>query len=101
MLAFGGEINEFARRMIMMVLVVALVMLAIQFLTQLWGASGAEIIAPEATLEVTKSHLPLIMILPIVALVTIVIQFLNQSRGKHQTDDLAAAVVKNELLMSE
>ena len=43
MLAFGGELNEFARRIIMLVLVIALVMLAIQFLTSLWGVSGAEI----------------------------------------------------------
>jgi len=43
MLAFGGEINEFARRMIMLVLVVALIMLAVQFLSDIWNTSGAVI----------------------------------------------------------
>ncbi len=51
MLAFGGEINEFARRMIMLILVVALVMLAIQFLSELWGTSGAEIASPPAQMQ--------------------------------------------------
>jgi len=49
MLTFGGELNEFARRMIMLILVIALVMLAIQFLGTLWGVSGAEITPPGAT----------------------------------------------------
>ena len=43
MLAFGGEINEFARRMIIIVLVIAMIMLAGNYLTDLFGTSGTVI----------------------------------------------------------
>ncbi|NQY73240.1 MAG: conjugal transfer protein TrbC, partial [Candidatus Margulisbacteria bacterium] len=40
-LIFGGEMNEFARRMIMIVLVVAIIVGATAFLTTLFGVGGA------------------------------------------------------------
>lgn len=43
-LVFGGEIGDFAKRMVMLVLVIALVSFAAQILTQLFGNSGATVI---------------------------------------------------------
>lgn len=43
MLAMGGEMNEFARRMIMVILAVALIVFANNFLTQFF-AGGAQVI---------------------------------------------------------
>lgn len=42
-LLFGGEINEFARRLIMVVLVVALVVGAVSIFSTLFGVTGASI----------------------------------------------------------
>lgn len=47
MLIWGGEINEFARRFVMLVLVVALLVFAANILTQLFGV-GAVIAAAGA-----------------------------------------------------
>ena len=47
MLIWGGEINEFARRFVMLVLVVALLVFATNILTQLFGV-GAVIAAAGA-----------------------------------------------------
>jgi type IV secretory pathway VirB2 component (pilin) len=41
MLVWGGEINEFARRMIMLVLVISLIVFATQVLSTLFNVSGA------------------------------------------------------------
>lgn len=49
MLIFGGELGEFARRMIMVVLVLALLVAANNLLTTFYGSSGAVIHAPLAT----------------------------------------------------
>ena len=40
MLVWGGEINEFARRLIMLVLVISLIILAGNVLTTLFNASA-------------------------------------------------------------
>jgi len=48
MLVFGGEMNEFARRMIILILVIALIMLAVQFLNGFFGVAGVEISPPQA-----------------------------------------------------
>jgi type IV secretion system protein VirB2 len=40
-LVWGGEINEFARRMIMLVLVISLIVFATQVLSTLFNVSGA------------------------------------------------------------
>ena len=41
MLVFGGEIGDFAKRLIMLVLVIAIIVLANNVLLQFFGASGA------------------------------------------------------------
>lgn len=41
MLIWGGEINDFARKMILIVLVIALIVMATNVLTTLFGATGA------------------------------------------------------------
>ena len=41
MLVWGGEINEFARRIIMLVLVISLIVFATQVLSTLFNVSGA------------------------------------------------------------
>jgi type IV secretion system protein VirB2 len=41
MLVWGGEINEFARRIIMLVLVISLIVFSTQLLTALFNVSGA------------------------------------------------------------
>jgi type IV secretory pathway VirB2 component (pilin) len=41
MLVWGGEINEFARRMIMLVLVISLIVFSTQLLSSLFNVSGA------------------------------------------------------------
>jgi type IV secretion system protein VirB2 len=43
MLVWGGEINEFARRIIMLVLVISLIIFATQLLSTLFNVSGAVI----------------------------------------------------------
>ena len=43
MLVWGGEINEFARRIIMLVLVISLIVFATQLLSTLFNVSGAVI----------------------------------------------------------
>ena len=43
MLVFGGEISDFAKRMVMLVLVIALVAFAAQILNQLFGVGGATV----------------------------------------------------------
>ncbi len=44
MLIWGGEINDFARKMIVVILVVALIVTATNVLTVLFGATGALVI---------------------------------------------------------
>ena len=46
MLIFGGELGEFARRAIMLVLVLALLVAANNILTTLFGSAGAMIDQP-------------------------------------------------------
>ena len=41
MLVWGGEINEFARRIIMLVLVISLIVFSTQLLSTLFNVSGA------------------------------------------------------------
>ncbi|MES9904695.1 MAG: TrbC/VirB2 family protein [Sedimenticola sp.] len=41
MLIFGGELGDFARKMIVIVLVVAMIVMATSLLTTLFGATGA------------------------------------------------------------
>lgn len=41
MLIFGGEIGEFAKRLIMLILVIAIIVLANNVLSQFFGATGA------------------------------------------------------------
>ena len=41
MLVWGGEINEFARRIIMLVLVISLIVFSTQLLSALFNVSGA------------------------------------------------------------
>jgi type IV secretion system protein VirB2 len=43
MLVWGGEINEFARRIIMLVLVISLIVFATQLLSTLFNVSGGVI----------------------------------------------------------
>ena len=43
MLVFGGEIGDFAKRLIMLVLVIAIIVLANNVLLQFFGASGATV----------------------------------------------------------
>ena len=43
MLVFGGELNEFSRRFMMLVLAIALIVLANNFLTEIWGTSGSSL----------------------------------------------------------
>ncbi len=54
MLIFGGELGEFARRAIMLVLVLALIVAANNFLTALYAANGATISIPDKLAMVTK-----------------------------------------------
>jgi len=44
MLVFGGELNEFTKRMVMLVLVIAVIMFAVQLMTQLWGGAAPALI---------------------------------------------------------
>lgn len=46
MLIFGGEIGEFAKRLIMLILVIAIIVLANNILNQFFSVSGAVIKAP-------------------------------------------------------
>lgn len=55
MLAMGGEMNEFARRMIMVILAVALIVFANNFLTQFF-AGGAQVILLDSVASTPISH---------------------------------------------
>lgn len=54
MLIFGGEINEFGRRMIMVVLVIAVIVFAAQLLSSLTGKSAT--IPAESSEEISSIH---------------------------------------------
>lgn len=49
MLIFGGELGEFARRIIMLVLVLALLVAANNLLSIFYGSSGATITQPQVS----------------------------------------------------
>ena len=51
MLVFGGEINEFVRRFIMLVMVVSVIIFAASLLSNLFGGSSAVIAATTQTLS--------------------------------------------------
>lgn len=55
MLIFGGEINEFGRRMIMVVLVIAVIVFAAQVLSSLTGKSATVPVEDQQTTEVTNN----------------------------------------------
>ena len=55
MLIFGGEINEFGRRMIMVVLVIAVIVFAAQVLSSLTGKSATIPVEDQQTTEVTNN----------------------------------------------
>lgn len=54
MLVWGGELNEFARRVVMLILVISLIMFAGSILRRLFVGGAATIAAPTAQIEVWR-----------------------------------------------